>query len=74
MSNYRKLEIFDKLVALVDNLCVTNNIRYFDEVELCKTCLEVSDDELIIMGIRDIEFERDMKEVIKWVIEILCIY
>ena len=65
MSDNRKLEIFDKLVALVDNLCIANNIRYFDEVELCKKYLGVSDNELIIMGIRDVEFER---EVIKWVI------
>lgn len=63
MSNDRKLEIFDKLVALVDNLCATNNIRYFDEVELCKTYLGVSDNELIIMGIRDVEFESDMKVI-----------
>lgn len=60
MSDNRKLEIFDKLVALVDNLCVTNNIRYFDEVELCKKCLGVSDNELIIMGIRDLEFESEV--------------
>lgn len=60
MSDNRKLEIFDKLVALVDNLCIANNIRYFDEVELCKKYLGVSDNELIIMGIRDVEFEREV--------------
>lgn len=60
MSNDRKLEIFDKLVALINNLCVANNIRYFDEVELCKTYLGVSDNELIIMGIRDLEFESEV--------------
>lgn len=60
VSDSRKLEIFDNLVALINELCTSNNISYNSEIEICKKYLNVTSEELIYMGIRDLNFEEEI--------------
>ena len=54
-------ELLFKVVSYVEELLIKNNVGYYEEIEIFKNKLGLSDSDLEYLGIRDYELEREIE-------------
>ncbi len=55
-------EILFKVLSFVSELLVKNNVGYFEEIEIYKNKLGMSDADLEYLGLRDLDLEEELKK------------
>ena len=54
-------ELLFKVVSYVEELLIKNNVGYYEEIDILKNKLGLSDSDLEYLGIRDYELEREIE-------------
>ena len=54
-------ELLFKVVSYVEELLIKNNVGYYEEIDIFKNKLGLSDSDLEYLGIRDYELEREIE-------------
>ena len=53
-------ELLFKIVSYVEKMLIKNNVGYYEEIEIFKKNLGMSDEDLEYLGIRDYELEKEI--------------
>lgn len=54
-------EILFKVLSFVSELLVKNNVGYFEEIEIYKNKLGMSEEDLEYLGLRDLDLEKELR-------------
>ena len=55
-------EILFKVLSYVSELLVKNNVGYYEEIEIYKNKLGMSEEDLEYLGLRDLDLERELSK------------